>query len=130
MYFSPVHYCDTPPIPPAHHNLTSQPEGWDGQNPTAWGSNIKYKCSAGGENKRSDDYSKDDYQLTCQDNNTFTTPEWPTCVPSKKAKLCINCDYIFFLIDKFCPDPYTLATEKIMTTKPTQNETAAFDKIK
>ena len=127
MYFSSVHHCNTPPIPPAHHNLTSQPEGWDGQNPTTWGSKIYYKCSAGGKNKRSDDYSKDEYELTCQDNNNFTTPEWPTCVPSKIAKYL----YIYFsLLDKFCANPHTMATDKITTTKLTQDETAAFDKVK
>ena len=83
--YLPVHYCTTPPTPPTHHNLTSEPEGWSAQSPTAWGSKIKYKCSAGGHNKRTDDYDKDDYELTCQTDNSFTTADWPTCVSGKKG---------------------------------------------
>ena len=83
-----MHYCLKPPVPPPHHNFTSEPEGWySGYSSSAWGGTIKYKCDAGGRNRRTDNYNEDDYELTCQETNNFTTPDWPTCVSSKKGKL-------------------------------------------
>ena len=82
-----MHYCLEPPVPPPHHNLTSEPEGWNtGYSSSAWGGTIKYKCDAGGRNRRTDNYNEDDYELTCQETNNFTTPDWPTCVSSKSEE--------------------------------------------
>ena len=45
---------------------------------------ISYKCNAGGPiNRRVDNYDLDSYEITCLEDNVFSTPEWPICTNSK-----------------------------------------------
>ena len=77
-----VNHCLEPPTPPAQNNLTLQ--DWDDTTSmSAWNATINYTCSAGGHNAFVSNYWQSFYLLTCQDDNTFSTPTWPTCVSSK-----------------------------------------------
>ena len=61
--------------------------------------NITYNCtSSGGFNRREDNFDLSNYTITCLENNTFTTPEWPKCASVTS-----------------CPDPLTLVTSEITT---------------
>ena len=76
-----VTHCLTPPTPPAPNNLTLQ--GWeDLHSMSSWNTKINYTCSAGGHNAFVSDRWRDFFELTCHENNSFTTPTWPTCVSS------------------------------------------------
>ena len=76
-----VTHCLTPPTPPAQNNLTLQ--GWeDLHSMSSWNTKINYTCSAGGHNAFVSDRWRNSFELTCHENNSFTTPTWPTCVSS------------------------------------------------
>ena len=80
-----VTHCLTPPTPPTQNNLTLQ--NWDDTTSmTAWNATINYTCSAGGHNAFVSNVYNNSYQLTCQDDNTFSSPTWPTCVSSMISK--------------------------------------------
>ena len=77
-----VSHCLTPPTPPTQNNLTLQ--DWDATSSMSdWTAKINYTCNAGGHNAFVSDRWKDFYELTCQEDNSFSTPTWPTCVSSK-----------------------------------------------
>ena len=80
-----VSHCLTPPTPPTQNNLTLQ--DWDDTTSMSdWNAKINYTCNAGGHNAFVSNRWKDFYELTCQEDNTFSTPTWPTCVSSKIYK--------------------------------------------
>ena len=51
-----------------------------------WNAKINYTCNAGGHNAFVSNRWKDFYELTCQEDNNFSTPTWPTCVSSRVKK--------------------------------------------
>ena len=84
-----VTHCLDPPTPPTQNNLTLQ--DWDATtSKSEWNAKINYTCNAGGHNAFVSDFWQDLYELTCQDDNTFETPTWPTCVSSRLCKNSLN----------------------------------------
>ena len=84
-----VTHCLNPPTPPSANNLTL--EDWDSSSSMSdWNAKINYTCNAGGHNAFVSDFWQDLYELTCQDDNTFETPTWPTCVSSRLCKNSLN----------------------------------------
>ena len=96
-----VNHCLDPPTPPTQNNLTLQ--NWDDTTSmSAWNAAINYTCSAGGHNAFVSNVLNNLYQLTCQENNTFSTPTWPTCVLSMSYKNN-NQSFKFLLFSKILP---------------------------
>ena len=96
-----VTHCLTPPTPPTQNNLTLQ--NWDDTTSmAAWNAAINYTCSAGGHNAFVSNVWNNLYQLICQENNTFSTPTWPTCVSSMIYKNN-NQSFKFLLFSKILP---------------------------
>ena len=78
-------HCLNPPTPPSANNLTL--EDWDSSSSMSdWNAKINYTCNAGGHNAFVSNRWKDFYELTCQEDNNFSTPTWPTCVSSRIKK--------------------------------------------
>ena len=110
-----VTHCLTPPTPPTQNNLTLQ--NWDDTTSmAAWNAAINYTCSAGGHNAFVSNVFNNLYQLTCQENNTFSTPTWPTCVSSMSYKSKSKYFITFFSSAKYCPSPSDHETEEIKCT--------------
>ena len=81
----PVTHCLNPPTPPSANNLTL--EDWDSSSSMSdWNAKINYTCNAGGHNAFVSNRWKDFYELTCQEDNNFSTPTWPTCVSSRSKQ--------------------------------------------
>ena len=79
-----VTHCLTLPKPPDENKLKVEDYQEDDSEPRRWNEKVNFTCDAGGDyNRFSSDFSKNMYTLTCQTNNTYETPEWPKCVPSK-----------------------------------------------
>ena len=86
-------HCLNAPEPPSEANLTLR--DYDSSNPRRRGDHLNYTCSAGGYNRFASDFNKARYTLTCNDDNNYETPNWPTCVSSK----CFHCMfklYVYF----------------------------------
>ena len=110
-----VNHCLDPPTPPTQNNLTLQ--NWDDTTSmAAWNAAINYTCSAGGHNAFVSNVWNNLYQLTCQENNTFSTPTWPTCVSSMIYKNNRKYFTTFFSSAKYCPSPSDHETEEIKCT--------------
>ena len=71
-------HCIDPPIPASAHklNLTS----FNPLSPPEIGKSVTFVCNAGGYNWFKENETKNTYQLECLENNTFSTPVWPTCI--------------------------------------------------
>ena len=108
-----VTHCLDPPTPPTQNNLTLQ--DWDATtSKSEWNAKINYTCNAGGHNAFVSDFWQDLYELTCQDDNNFETPTWPTCVSSRLCKDSLN--LITLLPAKYCPSPSDYESEEIKCT--------------
>lgn len=88
-------HCVSPPNPPAENNLLLQ--NYVATSPPSHGETLQYCCSAGGLNKFEHDITQDCLSLTCLENNTFSSVNWPKCVA-----------------DVYCPDPLTLNTSQVI----------------
>ena len=106
-------HCTNPPAPPAESNLLLF---WNSEYPPAHNETVLYKCNAGKHHNRFiEDYMKDNYTLTCLQDNQFSEPEWPTCA---------DCEYwifsnepflfTFLLQDTTCPNPKDLNSSEII----------------
>ena len=74
-------HCLNPPSPPDDSKLLLT---WNKDYPPAHDETVLYKCNAGSHyNRFTDDFSKDNYTLTCLPDNQFSQPEWPTCADCK-----------------------------------------------
>ena len=91
---SPVVHCLNAPEPPAEANLTLR--DYDPLSPRRRGGHLNYTCSAGGHNKFASDYTKRRYTLTCNDDNNYETPNWPTCVSSRCCRQILFKSCLFF----------------------------------
>ena len=48
------------------------------------GDKVRYKCEAGGHNKIRGDFSKNYFDILCEDNNKMQAPAtWPVCMAGK-----------------------------------------------
>ena len=53
---------------------------WNSAAPPAHNSTVRYDCDAGTKyNRFTSDFTKNKYYLTCLEENTFSSPDWPTC---------------------------------------------------
>ena len=93
LYVFSVVHCLNAPEPPSEANLTLR--DYDPLSPRRRGGHLNYTCSAGGYNKFASDFSKRRYTLTCNDDNNYETPDWPTCV-SSKCCCCILKWHVYF----------------------------------
>ena len=85
---------------------------YDSSSPRRRGGHLNYTCSAGGYNRFASDFNKARYKLTCNDDNNYETPDWPTCVSSKCCHCILEITCIVFAAT-YCPEPETLETEEI-----------------
>ena len=104
-------------------NLTLR--DYDPLSPRRRGGHLNYTCSAGGHNKFASDYTKRRYTLTCNDDNNYETPNWPTCVSSRcypqiRFKPCL-------FSATYCPEPETLETAEIRFHSFNSSITAGLD---
>ena len=71
--------------PPFNHRTSTLVQPYNEPYP---GSSVTYHCSTTAiegqihHNKREDDFSSNTYTLTCLPDDTWDTPQWPTCSPS------------------------------------------------
>ena len=88
--------CVSPPQPDDSQKLIVS---WNPDYPPAHDEKITYKCNAGQPYNRHElvyichptlltnrfvsDFSLDTYELTCQRDNLFSTPNWPSCAHSR-----------------------------------------------
>ena len=91
-----------------------------------WNAKINYTCNAGGHNAFVSNRWKDFYELTCQEDNNFSTPTWPTCVSSRiEQKMGYGTKDELFSA-KYCPSPSDHETEEIKCTTVILNKTEYF----
>ena len=122
---SPVVHCLNAPEPPAEANLTLR--DYDPLSPRRRGGHLNYTCSAGGHNKFASDYTKRRYTLTCNDDNNYETPNWPTCVSSRCCRQILFKPCLFSAT--YCPEPETLETAEIRFYSSNSSITAGLDQI-
>ena len=74
-------HCINPPIPDAQYNLRLN---WNEDFPPAHNETVMYVCNAGTTwNRFESDFNKNNFTLTCQENNIFSEEPnvpWPTCL--------------------------------------------------
>ena len=79
-------YCVNPPFPPAENKINDTT--FSLSNLPEIGEKVRYKCEAGGHNKLKGDFSKNYFDILCEDNNTMEAPAaWPVCLAGKKWSL-------------------------------------------
>ena len=90
-------HCLDPPIPDDKHNLILDTD-YDKDSPREINEVITYYCNTEAVegtthwNRRLDNFGGS-YNLRCQEKNTWDTPSWPTCAPSK-YELSSYCHYL------------------------------------
>ena len=122
-YLPPVVHCLNAPEPPAEANLTLR--DYDPLSPRRRGGHLNYTCTAGGHNKFASDYTKRRYTLTCNDDNNYETPNWPTCVSSRCCRQILFKPCLFSAT--YCPEPETLETAEIRFHSSNSSITAGLD---
>ena len=114
IFFAGSH-CIEPPTPPSEHKLELY--GWASTHPPAYqlqssdigpianNTKVTYKCTQDGiYNKLENDFSMNTYQLTCLEDNTFSTPSWPNCKSSKAGNLQFF--LTIFASSQLLPEPF------------------------